>query len=71
MPRIRNISRQARFVPAFGREVGADEVVEVPAPQLYAFTCQTSTWEPVGRADLELHEVAARAERERVAAYRG
>lgn len=44
MAKIRNISGEALAVPEINRVVDADEVVDVPADRLEAFTQQTATW---------------------------
>jgi hypothetical protein len=43
---IRNKSGADRYVPSLGRDVAADEVVEVPADLAPALVCQ-SIWEAV------------------------
>ena len=42
--KIRNISRTDLYVPAVGRPVAADEVIDVPDAQGPAFLCQPRTW---------------------------
>jgi hypothetical protein len=42
--KIRNISRQALYVPALGRVIDADQVFEVADKDAEGFLCQPNTW---------------------------
>lgn len=60
MPLIRNVSGEARDVPALGRLVGDGEVLAVPSGDVYAYTVQAGTWEPAddqaqGEHDRDAH----------------
>ena len=48
MAKVKNISGEARTVPALGgRLVLPDAVVEVPDADAESFTCQETNWAPV------------------------
>jgi hypothetical protein len=60
MAKIRNKSGVDLDVPGLG-VVPADGIAEVPDARLLSFTCQPA-WEPVRKADQELHDQAVAAQ---------
>lgn len=63
MPKIRNVSGEARTAPGLGGLVLKGQVVECPVQDVYSYTCQ-ELWEPVDDEAKAAHEQAAAAERE-------
>lgn len=62
VPKIKNVSGEDRIVPHLGgRLVLAGAVVEVPAEDVYAYTCQTPNWEPANAAAQDAHTAAEAA----------
>ncbi|WP_406398811.1 hypothetical protein [Streptomyces uncialis] len=48
MARVRYIGRDPVTVPELGpREIGPDEIVQVPDERFDGYVCQPHTWEPV------------------------
>ncbi|MEU0691444.1 hypothetical protein [Streptomyces uncialis] len=48
MARVRYIGREPVTVPELGpREIGPDEIVQVPDERWDGYVCQPQTWEPV------------------------
>jgi len=47
MAKVRNVSGEARFVPWLGREVAAEQVVDVPDEDHDAYTVQVGVWQSV------------------------
>lgn len=72
MAKIKNISGEPLVVPALGgRMVLAGQEVEVSEEDVYGFTCQTSTWAPVGDEARAAHDEADEQYHERVAEESG
>jgi hypothetical protein len=60
--KIKNVSGVDRLVPGLGgRLVMADAVVEVPAEDVHAYTCQESTWAPANKEAQAAHDKAVEA----------
>lgn len=69
--KIRNVSGEDRTVPSLGgRLVLAGAVVDVPLDDLYAYTCQTTVWQPHDTAATKAHAKGEADELERVYAER-
>lgn len=59
MAKIKNVSGEARLCPTLGgRLVEVGQVVDVPADDVYGFTCQTA-WEPADDDAQAVHSAAS------------
>jgi len=66
VPKIKNVSGEARNVPGLGgRLVLPGQVVEFPADQVYNYTCQQGNWECADKAATEAHNEDTAAEQAR------
>lgn len=68
MAKIRNVSGDDRVVPWLNnRTIGAGELADVPAEDVYAYTQQAGVWEPGDKEAQGIHDAARKAAREAAA----
>ncbi len=63
--KIKNVSGEDRMVPSLGgRLVLAGALVDVPAEDVYAYTCQATNWSPANKEAQAAHDAAVEANNE-------